>query len=103
MQSHWVNPAPYYRCRFPAEYALANHVEHPLNVNLREDSVIGHVDEWLALEFAPHRLSETIRALALMTQHGLRPDIADELPFADARKVADPKILLQNSTQGSGS
>ena len=21
---------PYYRCRFPAEYALANNVEHPL-------------------------------------------------------------------------
>ena len=26
MQSHWVNDAPYYRCRFPAEYALANRV-----------------------------------------------------------------------------
>jgi len=24
MQSHWVNGAAYYRCRFPAEYALAN-------------------------------------------------------------------------------
>jgi hypothetical protein len=23
MQSHWANAAPYYRCRFPAEYALA--------------------------------------------------------------------------------
>jgi len=64
MQSHWVNGAPYYRCRFPAEYALANHVEHPLNVNLREDLVIGHVDRWLAREFAPHRLSRTIRDLA---------------------------------------
>ena len=26
MQSHWINGTPYYRCRFPAEYALANHV-----------------------------------------------------------------------------
>jgi site-specific DNA recombinase len=32
MQSHWVNDAPYYRCRFPAEYALANRVQHPVNV-----------------------------------------------------------------------
>jgi site-specific DNA recombinase len=64
MQSHWVNDAPYYRCRFPAEYALANKVEHPLNVNLREDAVIGHVDGWLALEFTPQRLSTTIRDLA---------------------------------------
>ena len=64
MQSHWVNSAPYYRCRFPAEYALANRVQHPLNVNLREDAVIGRVDKWLALEFAPHRMGETLRALA---------------------------------------
>jgi site-specific DNA recombinase len=43
MQSHWVNDAPCYRCRFPAECAVANQVKHPLNVNLREDAVIGHV------------------------------------------------------------
>jgi hypothetical protein len=52
MQSHWGNGAPYYRCRFPAEYALANRVEHPLNVNLREDAVIGHVDQWLASAYS---------------------------------------------------
>lgn len=52
MRSHWVNDAPYYRCRFPNAYALANRVEHPLNVNLREDAVIGHVDRWLDREFA---------------------------------------------------
>jgi site-specific DNA recombinase len=63
MQSHWVNDAPYYRCRFPAEYALANHVEHPLSVFMREDAIIGEVDGWLAREFAPHRMGETIRAL----------------------------------------
>jgi len=34
MGSHWVNGLPYYRCRFPAEYALANRIEHPLNVSL---------------------------------------------------------------------
>jgi len=70
MQSHWVNGAPYYHCRFPAEYALANQVEHPLNVNLREDAVIGHVDQWLARELAPHRLSETIRDLVAAQQSG---------------------------------
>jgi site-specific DNA recombinase len=68
MQSHWVNGAPYYRCRFAAEYALANRVDHPLNVNLREDAVVGHVDQWLAREFAPHRLTQTIRDLAAADQ-----------------------------------
>lgn len=38
MRSHWINDAPYYhRCGFPAEYALANRVQHPINVYLRED------------------------------------------------------------------
>ena len=68
MQSHWANAAPYYRCRFPAEYALANHVEHPLSMSLREDAIIGQVDGWLALEFTPHRLAETIRDLAAAQQ-----------------------------------
>jgi site-specific DNA recombinase len=64
MQSHWVHGTPYYRCRFAAEYALASHVEHPLSINLREDAVIGQVDRWLAREFAPHRLRDTISDLA---------------------------------------
>lgn len=38
MQGHWINSAPYYRCRFPAEYALANKLDHPRNVYLREDA-----------------------------------------------------------------
>ncbi len=47
MQDHWVKEITYYRCRFPAEYALANRVQHPLNVNLREDAIIGQIDGWL--------------------------------------------------------
>jgi site-specific DNA recombinase len=86
MQSHWANGAPYYRCRFPAEYALANHIEHPLNVSLREDAVLGHVDRWLAREFAPHRLSETIRDLAAAQAADLAP--ADDREET-ARKIAE--------------
>jgi site-specific DNA recombinase len=86
MQSHWVNGAPYYRCRFPAEYALANQVEHPLNVNLREDAIIGHVDKWLAREFAPHRLSDTIHDLASTRRtYAARPDDHEEA----ARKITE--------------
>jgi site-specific DNA recombinase len=87
MQSHWANAAPYYRCRFPAEYALADHVEHPLNVNLREEAIIGQVDHWLTLEFAPHRLAETIRDLAAAQQPDMTRDVSghDEV----ARKIAD--------------
>ncbi|MFD2357294.1 recombinase family protein [Nonomuraea ferruginea] len=49
MQGQWVNDAPYYRCRFPEEYALANRVMHPRNVYLREDRVVPRLDRWLGL------------------------------------------------------
>jgi hypothetical protein len=35
MQGHWVNAQSYYRCRYPAEYAIANKIDHPRNVYLR--------------------------------------------------------------------
>jgi hypothetical protein len=38
----------YYRCRFPQEYALANAIDHPRNVIMREDIMIGPLDAWLA-------------------------------------------------------
>ena len=56
-----VNYAPYYRCRFPAKYALVNHVEHPLSVFLREVVVIGEVDDWLE---AVTKIAEWDRRLA---------------------------------------
>ena len=60
MQGQWINAAPYYRCRFPAEYALANKVSHPRNVYLRQDAFDAQVNTWLATAFAPARLSNTI-------------------------------------------
>ena len=64
MQGHWTNEAAYYRCRFPTEYALANKVDHPRNVYLREDAASSRtLDAWLASKFAPHRLTDTIDEL----------------------------------------
>ncbi|MGW3893214.1 recombinase family protein [Micromonospora chokoriensis] len=55
--------AAYYRCRFPQEYALANKVEHPRNVYLREDALTDPLDEWLASAFTPDHLDQTITAM----------------------------------------
>jgi hypothetical protein len=60
MQGHWINAAPYYRCRFPAEYALANKINHPRNVYLRQDAFDVRVNDWLATVFAPGHLRDTI-------------------------------------------
>jgi hypothetical protein len=64
MQGHWANAAPYYRCRFPSEYALANSVRHPANVTLRQADVLGPLDGWLAGKFGQGHLDDTIDELA---------------------------------------
>jgi hypothetical protein len=66
---------------------LADHVRHPLNVNLREDAVIGQVDGWLAREFAPHRLRDTIRDLAAAQAPEPAADSHDH--EETARKIAE--------------
>jgi site-specific DNA recombinase len=67
MQGHWANAAPYYRCHFPSEYALANRLEHPRNVTLRQDAVLDPLDTWLASKFQPRHLAATIDELAAAT------------------------------------
>jgi hypothetical protein len=49
MQGNWNHGTAYYRCRFPNEYGLANHVEHPRTVYLKELEVVPSVDR-----SAPH-------------------------------------------------
>ncbi|GFJ93414.1 hypothetical protein Prum_070560 [Phytohabitans rumicis] len=63
MQGQYSHDAAYYRCRYPAEYALANHVQHPRNVYLREQDLLPLLDEWLAQAFAPQRVADTVREL----------------------------------------
>jgi site-specific DNA recombinase len=64
MQAQHNNSRVYCRCRYAKEYALASHVNHPVNVYLREERLLPLVDDWLLKLFAPHRVRETIRQLA---------------------------------------
>ncbi|MER7544782.1 recombinase family protein [Spirillospora sp. NPDC127506] len=63
MQAHHNGTATYYRCRFPEEYGLANKIEHPRNVYVREDHLLPELDQWLSLVLAPHRIGEAITAM----------------------------------------
>jgi site-specific DNA recombinase len=56
--SRWANAVPYCRCRFPSEYVLANRVEHPLNVPLRQDVMVEPFDDWLAAKFGPATIDQ---------------------------------------------
>ena len=101
MQSHWANSAPYYRCRLPAEYALANRITHPLNVCLREDAILADVDGWLTSEFAPHRLRQTIADLvAAQDQGAIRPD--DHGGTAEKIAACDHKLAQYRAALDAG-
>jgi site-specific DNA recombinase len=85
------NPGlPHCRCRFPSEYALANHVIHPRAVYLRENQVIPSLDAWVAKIFTPVNIETTLDQLA-----GSQPD-ADSETSADARALADCDRKLVN-------
>lgn len=77
MQGHWASSAPYYRCRFPAEYAIANHVSHPLNVTLRQDALLRPLDRWPGRKFGPPYLPTTIDELIASSAHGIEPQAID--------------------------
>jgi hypothetical protein len=97
MQGHWANAAPYYRCRFPSEYALANRVSHPLNVTLRQDVLLEPLDGWLASKFGSRHLRGTIDELAAATiQHQTGTGNAEiDAQIADCdRKLAQYRATL---------
>jgi site-specific DNA recombinase len=69
MQGSWNNQQAHYRCRFPSEYAIANKVDHPITVYLREAAVLGPLDAWLARAFDPSRIEHTLTSM-----EDVRPD-----------------------------
>ena len=81
MSAQINNDQVYYRCRFPAEYALANRVDHPKTVYIKEADVLGRVDDWLAELFATEAIDATVTQLA--EQAGQLED-----PAAQARAAA---------------
>lgn len=64
MQGSWNHEQPYYRCRYPREYALPRGTQHPATVYVREAQIVPPLDDWISGVFEPDRLEETCRALA---------------------------------------
>ena len=85
MQGQYNHGHAYYRCRYPKEYALASHVRHPGNVYLREADVLPAIDRWLAVIFAPHRLTQTIREMQAAQAPPATPEPA--APAQDTRAI----------------
>ncbi|MFD4997273.1 recombinase family protein [Streptomyces buecherae] len=86
MQGTWNNAEPYYRCRFPAEYATANQIEHPRNVYLREQSVLGPLTSWLRSVAAPQWRVPPLRT-------------ADGQARLDAFRAMELRMVYDDSTR----
>ena len=101
MQGHWAHDEAYYRCRFPEEYALAHHIQHPRNVYLRETWILPPLDDWLSKVFLPHRLNNTID---LMT--GAAPPVGDEKRAPEAARAViadcDAKLTTHRAALEAG-
>ncbi|MBO2451619.1 recombinase family protein [Actinomadura barringtoniae] len=84
MQAHAYSDYTYFRCRYPQEYALANKVQHPRNVFVREKQVTELLDPWLAKVLAPHRIKQTIADL-----YGAQKQPANTVAIRARAKIAD--------------
>jgi len=84
MSGKWNNDQAYYRCRYPAEYALANRVDHPKNVYLREADVLGQVEDWIAELFGPEGIDATLGKVAEQAAQTEDPETS---AWAEAARV----------------
>jgi len=86
MQGTFAHGTARCRCRFPSEYALANKVEHPLIVYVKEDAIVPRLDSWIAELFKETNLDATCEAMAMA---GDADDEAEARGEAARRKIAD--------------
>jgi site-specific DNA recombinase len=81
MQGSWNHKRAYYRCKFPAEYAVAKD-KHPKTIYVREDALTPAIDGWLAQLFDDDNIDDTCAAL----ETGFGPDPAEQTRITAARK-----------------
>lgn len=102
MQGQHSHDVAYYRCRYPADYALANRVEHPKNVIMREDHAIGPIDAWIAAVFDPARRDQTIEELAGQISTQTRPAPPRQRSGGEIAAEFDKKIARYKQALDQG-
>jgi Recombinase zinc beta ribbon domain len=96
MSGAWNHGEPYYRCRFPSEYAGATG-QHPSTVYLRESDITPGLDTWLPGVFDPKNLDAAVAALsAAQAPRRSRPRRVSRLP-----RCASEGRMTRNPTRGS--
>jgi site-specific DNA recombinase len=59
----WNHEAAHFRCRFASQYGLANAVDHPKTVYVRESKIMPELDHWLTQLFDPEHIDDTVAAM----------------------------------------
>ncbi|WP_067470159.1 hypothetical protein [Actinomadura macra] len=99
MQGNWNNQQAYYRCRFAAEYAAVNELDHPKVVYLREAEILGEVDGWLATAFTPDRINA---AIDMMTDQTVDPDAQKAADLRQQLLQCDRKLARYRAALDAG-
>lgn len=86
LQGSFNNGRQHYRCKLPSEYALANKLDHPPTIYVRESVIVEQVDPWLLQWLSPENAEATAEALAAAEGAG-----DSDVARADAarRRLAD--------------
>lgn len=100
MQGSWNHNQPYYRCKFPAEYAV-NERQHAKTVYVKEASILPAIDGWLARLFDADQIDDTCAALEATM--GLDPNEEARLSSARRRiRECDTKLARYRSALEAG-
>ncbi|GAC1602031.1 MAG: recombinase family protein [Acidimicrobiales bacterium] len=91
MQGSWNNGRPYYRCKFPSEYAISA-AQHDRTIYVREQSVVPGLDQWLTSLFDDDHIDATCAALAAASEEP-EPDDARELDLRRRLRECETKLL----------
>ena len=91
MQASWNNGRAYYRCKFPAEYAITEE-RHPKTIYVREQAIVPSLDEWIGSLFAEEHLDATCEALAAASDLEPQADAGRELELRRHLKECDAKL-----------
>ncbi len=101
MQGSWNNGQPYYRCKFPTEYA-ASEAQHAKTVYVREDAIVPALDSRIGDLFDDDHIEDT--AQALTTANQATPTDDDQTRVLDLKrrlkdcdaKLAKYRALLEH-------
>jgi site-specific DNA recombinase len=94
MQGSQNNGRSYYRCKFPAEYAVTEH-RHAKTVYVREAAIVPAIDQWIAELFTDDSIDDTCAAIAA----SFEPDPATEAGAVATRKIKECDVKLERYRQ----